>query len=106
MNGYNITAGLIQLGDPQTVTLNRGSTPGSLTVQYLSVYAGGGTFNLLPTDSITNFQIDAGTTTLNSVIAVSRLTLENGSTATTTSAGNITAGVDVLSGSTLNLVPT
>ena len=103
MNGNNISAGTILLGwdDSQAVTLDRGTTPGSLTATNLYVY--GSTLNLLSTDNITNFSLSAATTTLNSGVTVSSLNLYSGSTGTTTTAGNITGNVNVESGSTLNL---
>ena len=47
MNSYNISAGTIQLGvnSGAAVTIDRGTTPGSLTANALEVQGGGGTFN-------------------------------------------------------------
>jgi hypothetical protein len=103
MNGNDITAGSIYLGwnQQQAVTLNRGTTPGWLAASNLYVY--GATFNPLASDSITNFYLDDGSTTLNSGVAVSSLTLENGSGGLTSTTGNITGNVNVLSDSTFNL---
>jgi hypothetical protein len=103
MNGNNISANVIQLGwnDNVAVTLSRGTTPGSLTANTLEVY--GQTFNLLSSDAVTAFYLADGTTTLNSGVAVSRLQLQNGSTATTTATGNVTGNLFMYSGSTLNL---
>jgi hypothetical protein len=102
MNGNNISANTINLGSNflQAVTLNRGTSPGSLTASSLYV---DGNFNLLPTDAITNFYISQGTTTLNSGVAVSGLTLNYSSTGTTTTAANVAGDVRVLNSSTLNL---
>jgi hypothetical protein len=103
MNGHNISANQIFLGwnSAQAVTLDRGATPGSLTANYLYNY--GTTFNLLPTDAVTNFYISNGSTALNSGVAVSYLQLQGASTGTTTTSGNITSGVGVYTGSTLNM---
>jgi len=103
MNGNNISANTILLGwnSNQAVTLDRGTSPGSLTASNLYLY--GNTLNLLPSDHVTLFALSNATTTLNSGVAVSRLALENGSSGTTTAASNVTNSVSVLSGSTLNL---
>ncbi len=87
MNGNNISANTILLGwyTDEAVTLNRGTMPGSLTASNLYVYGGGGTFNLIPTDSITNFTLYDGNTTFNSGVSVpGTLEIETGSTGTTT----------------------
>ena len=102
MNGNNISADTILLGwyDGQGVTLDRGTTPGSITATNL--YLAGSTLNLLPTDNVTNFTLSNAATTLNSGVAVSSLTLESGSVGTTTTTGNVTANLSVLA-STLNM---
>jgi hypothetical protein len=101
LNGNALAANTIYLGyfDRQPVTLNRGGAGGTLTATNLEV--GNNTFNLLSTDSVTNYYLHNATSTLNS--SVSFLHLENGSNATTSAAGNVTGGVEVFSGSTLNL---
>ena len=101
MNGNNISATTILLGwyDNQAVTLDRGTTPGSLSATNLYVY--GQTLNLLPSDNINTFYMSNGATTLNNNVAVSTLVLEAGSTGTTMTSGNVTGSVSVLTGSTL-----
>src|SRR5208337_1917378 len=96
-----LAANSIYLGyyDGEPVTLNRGGAGGTLTATNLLV--GNTTFNLLSTDSVTNYYLNNATSTLNS--SVSSLQLVSGSNATTTAAGNVTGGVQVFSGSTLNL---
>ena len=103
MNGNDITAGSILLGwyQNQAVTLDRGAIPGSLTAYNLEV--ADTTFNLLKTDSVTNFYLSNSTTTLGSGVAVSGLYLQGGSMATTTAAGSVTGNVSVTGGSVLNL---
>jgi hypothetical protein len=103
MNGNNISASSILLGwdSNQAVTLDRGTTPGSLTASNL--YVADNTLNLLPTDKVTNFFLSNSTTTLNSGVAVSSLTLVNGSSGTTTTTGNVTVSISVGGGGTLNL---
>ncbi len=103
MNGFNINAPTILLGQfgNQAVTLDRGATPGSLSATDL--YIAQITLNLLPSDNVTNFHLNHSTTTLNSGVAVSFLDLINASTATTTTAGNVTGLVNVHDGSTMNL---
>ena len=95
MNGFNISAPTILLGQfgLQSVTLDRGTPPGSLTATDL--YVAVNTFNLLASDNVTNFHLNNATTTLNSGVAVSFLDLIAGSTATTTTSGNITDLVNV-----------
>ena len=85
MNGNNISASTILLGwyDNQAVTLDRGTTPGSLTATNL--YVGANTLNLIAADAVTN------------------LNLSQAATVTTAATGNVTANVNVDSGSTLNL---
>jgi len=94
MNGNNISANSIFLGyfDGQPTTLNRGTTPGSLTADNL--YVANQNFNLLASDSITNFTLTNGSTTLNNGVSVSGLSLTN-ATATTTAANNVTGNVSV-----------
>ncbi len=101
LNGNALAANSIYLGyyDGEPVTLNRGGAGGTLTATNLLV--GNTTFNLLSTDSVTNYYLNNATSTLNS--SVSSLQLVSGSNATTTAAGNVTGGVQVFSGSTLNL---
>ena len=101
MNGNNINANQIFLGyyDSQAVTLDRGTTPGSLTANYL--YVGNNNFDLLAIDSVANFYLDNSTSTLYSNI--SSLQIQDGSTATTTATGTVSGSVSVYSGSTLNL---
>jgi hypothetical protein len=103
MNGNNISAGTIYLGwnEQLVVTVNRGTTPGSLSATSFLVY--GQDLNLLASDQVTNFYLNDASTTFNSGASVSYLDLLGGSTATTTAAGNITGAVSVFSGSTLNL---
>jgi fibronectin-binding autotransporter adhesin len=103
MNGNNISANTTLLGwyGNQAVTLDRGTTPGSLTATNL--YVADNTLNLLTSDKVTNFYLSNSTTTLNSGVTVSFLQLQDGSTGTTTTAGNVTDNVNVLTGSTLNM---
>ncbi len=105
MNGHSISSDYILLGwnDSQAVTLDRGTTPGSISANLLEVYGGGGTFNLLPSDKVGFFALSDGSTTLNSGVAVGSLSLQNSATATTTSSSNISGDVTVTTGSTLNL---
>ena len=73
MAGYGVSAPTIYFGSgsgPANV-LNRGP----ITTANLNVYAAGQTFNLNPSDSVTNFNLYGGTCTLNS--PVSTLTLSN-----------------------------
>jgi fibronectin-binding autotransporter adhesin len=58
-------------------------------------------FNINPTDTITNFSLKNGTSTLNSSVA--SLNLTTNATATTTAAGNVTGYVNVSGGSRLTL---
>jgi hypothetical protein len=75
--------------------LNRGKlTASSLWVANLAC-------NINSTDAITNFHLQNGTSTLNAPVA--SLYLTNNSTAATTSAGGITAGATIDSGSHLTL---
>ena len=85
MNGHNITAPSIYLGQfgDQPVTLNRGSTPGSLTTGTLFIAQN--TLNLIASDSI------------------GALNLDNNATVTTAATGNVTGSAMIDSGSTLNL---
>ena len=74
MAGYGLSAPNVTFGSgsgPANV-LNRGP----ITTANLNVYAAGETFNLNPSDSVTNFNLYGGTSTLNS--PVSTLTLSNG----------------------------
>ena len=100
MAGYALSAPTIYLGwnQVQTVTLlNRGP----ITATGLAVYAGGQTFNLNPSDTVTNFSVSNGTTTLNSPVYY--LGVSNSSLTTTTAAGNVSGGVSVDTGGTLTL---
>ena len=98
MQNHNITADSVQFG-------YNGST--AVTLQNLgnitstNLYIGNGmAFNLTSADSVTNFYLnEKATSTLTN--NVSYLQLQNGSSATTTSSGSATGGIDVLSGSTL-----
>jgi hypothetical protein len=85
MNGHNISAGTILLGQfgDQAVTLDRGTPAGSLTATNL--YIAQGTLNLIAADAITN------------------LNLDNQATVTTAATGNVTGAVNVTTGATLNL---
>ncbi len=95
MAGYPLSAPSVYLGwgynQPVSV-LNRGP----ISTANLDVYAPGQTFNLNPSDNVTNFSLSGGTCTLNS--PVSTLNLYNGAQATTTLAGNVSSSVG-LSGS-------
>ena len=82
------------------MTLDRGTTPGSLTANYL--YIGNNNFDLLAIDSVANFYLDNSTSTLHSNVS-GLLQIQDGSTATTTATGNVSGSVSVYSGSTLNL---
>jgi hypothetical protein len=94
---YALKANQICLGwDGGTPTL---SNRGRLTTSYL--YVANQPFNLNVTDSISNFSLSNGTSTLNT--PVSGLYLSNNSTATTTAVGNVTGNVSIYSGSTLTL---
>ena len=103
MNGNNISAYQIELGYGygQGVSVDRGTTPGSISATYL--YVAGSNFNLLPSDNVNTFYLSNGSTTLNNSVAVTNLYLENSATGTTTSSSNISGNVSVSSGSTLNL---
>ena len=85
MNGNNISAATVLLGwyDGQPVTLDRGTTPGSLMATNLYVGTGS-TFNFISSDSVSNLT-------------------QSGATVTTAAVGNVTGNVNVDSGSTLNL---
>jgi fibronectin-binding autotransporter adhesin len=65
MMGHNITAGTLSLGyiGTSAVTLDRGTTPGTLSVVNLDM-ASGQTLNLIQGDSITSFMISGAGTTL------------------------------------------
>ena len=76
--------------------------PRSISASNLVVDAGGGTFNLLPTDSIGLFHLSNGSTTLNNTSTMFEFALTN-ATATTTSGTNILDFAFVQSRSTLNL---
>jgi len=98
MNGYSINAYQVFLGyygggNPVTI-----ENQGTLTAGYLTI-GGGTTYNLLASDSVSNFYVGGGTSTLNS--NVSYLELTSGSV-TTTATGSVTGGADVYGG-TLNL---
>ncbi len=101
LNGNAVTANTILLGyyNGSAVTLNRGGAGGTLTATNLEV--GNTSFNLLATDKVTNYYLTNAQTTLNSDVAY--LQLDSKSTATTTASGNVTGGVGVFGGSTLNL---
>ncbi len=89
---------LLGWNDSQPVTvLNRGP----ITAATLDVSAPGQTFNLVAADAVTNFNLNGGTTTLNS--AVSSLTLSNSSQAATTLSGSVTGSVTLGGSSTLTL---
>ena len=99
MAGYGLSAPNVDFGSasgPANV-LNRGP----ITTANLNVYAAGETFNLNPSDSVTNFNLYGGTSTLNS--PVSTLTLSNGAQATTTATGNVSSSVNLYTSSTLTL---
>ena len=100
MAGHSLSAPSIYLGwyDGQPVTvLNRGpiSTP-SLNVGYISL-------NLTPSDAVTNFNVEGGTTTLGSGVTVSALNLAASAQATTSTVGNVSSSVQVFGGSMLTL---
>ena len=88
-------------------TFGSGSGPanvlnrGPITTANLNVYAAGQTFNLNPSDSVTNFNLYGGTCTLNS--PVSTLTLSNSAQAATTLSGSVSSSVNLYTGSTLTL---
>ena len=101
MAGYGVSARPSYFGSgsgPANV-LNRGP----ITTANLNVYAAGQTFNLNPSDSVTNFNLYGGTCTLNS--PVSTLTLSNSAQAATTLSGNVSSSVNLYTGSTLTLGP-
>jgi hypothetical protein len=75
------------------------SNRGQLTAYSLNVY--NHAFDLNATDSVHNFNLSNGSSTLNSQL--STLTLSNNATATTTAAGNVTGSVSISSGSKLTL---
>ena len=100
MAGHSLAASTIYLGwfDGQPVTvLNRGpiATP-NLYVGYISL-------NLTPSDAVTNFNVEGGTTTLGSGVTVSTLNLTASAQATTSTVGNVSTSVQVFGGSMLTL---
>ncbi len=99
MAGHNLTASELELGwnGSSAVTLQN---PGNINVTNLLV-GNGQTFNINASDTVTNFYLSGGSSTLNN--SVSYLRLQDGATATTTTTGSVTGNSDVLSGSTLTL---
>jgi len=98
MNGHTLTANTIKLGyvdGSQTTVLNQG------TLAVTNLYVGNQTLNLNAGDSVTNFNLNNATSTLNS--SVYDLALENGSRATITAAGTVTWGVGMAGGSILTV---
>jgi hypothetical protein len=98
MNAHALNASQVFLGwyGGMPTLLHRGW----LTVTS-NLYVANQTFDLNATDSINNFNLSNGTSTLNA--PVSGLYLSNAATATTTSAGNVTGNANIYSGSTLTL---
>jgi hypothetical protein len=102
MNGYGISAGTIYLGwnDNQPVTLNRGTSAGSITASNL--YVADANFDLLPSDAVVTFSLSNSTTDLSSGDTVANLALESSSSATTSATSSVTGNATVESASVLN----
>jgi len=99
-NGNNIAATnqiLIGWDGGNPVIQNRGT----LTTQNLLVR--NQNFQLNPTDSILNFHLDNGATSLGAGVAIERLTLSTNATASTNAATNISKSVTLQSGGDLSL---
>jgi hypothetical protein len=113
LNANQILFGYGWYGNGETITLlNRGR----LTANDL--YVGNQTFDLYATDSVSNFSLSNGTSTINTPISslsldnnstatwnnlLSSLSLSFNSTAATTAAANVTDSVYIYSGSNLTL---
>ena len=103
MGGHTITANQIFLGwndgyPQQPITVqNRG------TLLTNNLYVGNQTFNLIATDSVSNFFLINSSTVFGATNTVNYLSLNDGSTVTTAATGNVTGSASVLSGSTLTL---
>ncbi len=95
LNAQTVTFGYNGIGSPPVTIENRGA----ITATYL--YTGNGNFNINSGDSITNYYLSHGTTTLNG--SVTNLELDSNSAATTTATGAPTANASVYTGSTLTL---
>ncbi len=100
MAGHPLSANQVFFGwyDGQPVSvINRGpiATP--------NLYVAYSTFNLSTSDAVTNFNLSAGTTALDSGVSVSALNLSASGLATTSTSGNVTGSVQLLSGSLLTL---
>lgn len=115
----NVTVGVDVIGDNSTLN----AQGHRITAPYLSLGGGGANvrllnrgalvitdllvanqnFNLTATDQVTNFYLSNGSSNLGAGVAVQRLDLQNGATAATSAAGNITRSVDLATGSTLTL---
>ena len=93
VSAYQVLLGY-ESGQPVTV-LNRVS----ITATYLNV--ANMPFDLSASDTVTNFSLSGGTSTLNS--SVSSLTLYSSAQATTTASGNATASVGLVYSCTLTL---
>jgi hypothetical protein len=89
MAGHNLSANSIYLayfGNAPVTVENRG------TITATNVYMSNGmTFNINTGDSVTNFSLNASSTTLNS--NVSTLSMSNFSTANTTASGSVTGSI-------------
>ncbi len=100
MAGNRLTASSVLFGwlDGQPVNvINRGPiTTADLEVGYSP-------FNLIPADAVTTFELNGGTTALNSGVSVTSLYLSGSAQATTSTSGNVTANVRLFSGSLLTL---
>ena len=99
MNGNSLTAHSVDLGYVQGYLAPTIENRGAFVVGSLGV--GNTAFNLNAVDSVSAFALNNATSTLYS--SVFQLSLENGSTVSTTANGSVTGTVDVDSGSMLKL---
>jgi hypothetical protein len=108
MNGNNVAAQNIYLGlgsgQQQPVTVNRGTTPGSISAFNLDLDAC--SFSLMPADNISNFLLSSASTTLMPNVSVFVLGVNQNSSASATDNFVIEQKLNLSIGSTVTVTET
>jgi len=99
-NGHSISAYQLALGSGGTNLVDRGDLRISSLLDINGPLPG---FEITAGDTIGSLRLSNHSMTLGEGVHIGGLTLQNGSSLTTTSTGNVTSGVNVGSGSTLSL---
>jgi hypothetical protein len=103
LNGFNVSAATILVGQftDQTVTVQRGATPGSLTATDL--YVAANTLNLISSDAITNLHLSSSALVTTPATTLSLLSLTGGSTLNVQQTGGTGLTISSASASALSI---